>query len=86
MKLSNTVTILSLAVFCGSTTAFVIPTNGCQVSSLRTASLGPRFSTPAEEAAAAESVFVPLEGDADDDVVFDIDTVESLGRGAAKVR
>jgi hypothetical protein len=86
MKLSSTVTIVSLAICSGSTTAFVIPTTGCQISSVRTVSSGPRFSTPAEEAAAAESVFLPLEGDTDDTVVFDIETVESLGRGAAKVR
>ena len=88
MKLSSTVTILSLAIFSGSATAFVIPTTiGCKVSSVRSASsCGPLFSTPAEEAAAAESVFLPLEGDTDETVEFDIETVESLGRGAAKVR
>jgi hypothetical protein len=89
MKLSCT--IISLAIAVQSTSAFVIPTG--KVSSIpgTLGQVAPRFSTPAEEAAAAESVFMPLQDvddddDEDEDDEVDIDTVERLGRGAAKVR
>ena len=96
MKLSCT--IIALAIAAPSTGAFVIPTGKVSpaAASSSIAHVGPRFSTPADkEAAAAESVFLPLQtaddnddddDDDDEDDGVDIDTIEGLGRGAAKVR
>ena len=86
MKLSCTVVSLAIAVHC--TNAFVIPTG--KVASSSFGVVTPLFSTPAEEAA-AKSAFLPLQTDDDDDDDdeeedgVDIDTIEGLGRGAAKV-
>lgn len=83
--------VLVLATVASPVDAFTVPTGTLVARSLSSSPhtrFAPLYAEETKEQ--ADAVFMPLpssdEDDEEDDVSIDLDTVEMLGKGAAKVR